>query len=131
MAFGRLPGGELAVSKQRVRRIVVDGALYRWRVRCLDPHWVSVRVWRDGQRVPFADVRIRFDDPCLLSLEMAAVSRDMPERFDELFTCEPVRPEHVARLIRECASQAGTIREFELANGASETAAPTAKPSAH
>ena len=72
-----------------------------WRVRYLDPHWVSVRVWCDGERVPFADVKMRFDDRCLLSMEMAAVSRDMPERFDELFVSEPVRPMHVARLIRE------------------------------
>ena len=106
------------MPKQRVRRIVVDGALYRWRARMVDPDWISVRVWRDGERLPLADVRIRFSDPWLLYPEMLVVARDAPERFDELFAREPVGPGRVADLIRACAGQAGEVREFEVIEGA-------------
>lgn len=113
-----LVGVGSAVPKQRVRRIVVDGALYRWRVRNIDPHWISVRIWSDGERVPFADVRLRFDDPWLLYGEMIVVANHAPERFEELFANEPVGPGRVADLIRQCAGQAGQIRDFEVTDGA-------------
>jgi hypothetical protein len=105
------------VAKHRIRRIAVDGAVYRWRVRMIDPYWVSVRIWRDGERVPSADVRVRFDDPWLLYPEMLLAARHAPERFDELFVREPVRPGRVADLIRACGHHAGSCREFEIIDG--------------
>jgi hypothetical protein len=105
------------VPKQRVRRIVVDGTDYRWRARYVDPNWISVRFWRDGERVPLADVRIRFDDPWVLYPEMLVVAREAPERFDEVFAREPIGPGRVADLIRECAAQPGQGHEFEVTDG--------------
>jgi hypothetical protein len=91
------------VPKQRVRHIVVDGARYGWRVRMVDPHWVSVRIWRDGERVPFAEVRVPFADPWLNYPEMLVVAREAPERFEELFAREPIGPGRIAELIRAAA----------------------------
>jgi hypothetical protein len=76
------------MAGQRVRRIVVDGEVYRWRVRRAGPHWVGVRFWRDGERVPLADVRVRCDDRWLLHPD------------EEVSAREAVRPGEVAELIR-------------------------------
>ncbi|MEU2615334.1 hypothetical protein ABZ570_27715 [Micromonospora sp. NPDC007271] len=105
------------MPKQRVRRIVVDGGVYRWRVRPVDPHWLTVRVWRDGERIPLADMRIPFDDPSVNYPEMLVAARHAPERFDELFAREPVGPGHVADLIRLCAGQEWRCRTFEAIDG--------------
>ncbi|SCF31912.1 hypothetical protein GA0074695_5532 [Micromonospora viridifaciens] len=105
------------MPKQRVRRIVVDGEVYRWRVRPVDPHWLTVRVWRDGERTPMADLRIPFDDPWVNYPVMLLAARHAPERFDEVFAREPVGPRHVANLIRVCVSQEWRCRTFEVVDG--------------
>ena len=92
------------MARQRVRRIVVDERIYVWRVRQADESFVSLRLWRDGDRVPIADVRLRFDDPWLRFPEMVYVNSTMPDRFHDLFAPDPVRPHQVAELIRACVS---------------------------
>jgi hypothetical protein len=98
--------GGSAMPKQRVRRIVVDGGAYLWRVRRVDPQWLAVRVWRDGERVPVVDTRIPFDDPWVNYPVMLLAARHAPERLDN-FARDPVSPGQVANLIRECAGQEG------------------------
>jgi hypothetical protein len=105
------------MARQRVRRIVVDERIYVWRVRQADESFVSLRLWRDGDRVPIADVRLRFDDPWLRFPEMVYVYSTMPDRFHDLFAPGPVRPHQVAELIRACVSHAGPGRDFELVGG--------------
>lgn len=111
------------MPKQRVRRIVVDGQVYRWRARPVDPHWIAVRVWRDGARVPLADLRIPFDDPWLNHPVMLLAARQSPERFGELFAAEPVGPRHVADLIRAGAGQDWRCDTFEVVDGRIQPAA--------
>jgi hypothetical protein len=105
------------MTRQRVRRIVVDGRTYRWRVRQTDERVVGLRLWRDGDRVPIADVRIRFDDPWLLFPEMAHIRSGTPDRFRQVFVLDPVRPHQLAELIRACAARAESNRDFELVGG--------------
>jgi hypothetical protein len=109
--------GKATVVRKRVRRIVVDGQTYGWRVWMADENFVSLRLWRDGDRVPIADVRLPFDDPWLLFPEMAHVYSRMPDRFPDRFALDPVRPYQVAELIRACVGHGGPRREFELVNG--------------
>jgi len=90
------------LSRTRVRRIVVDGVVYRWRIRDVDPHWIVARIWRDGERVHFADVRLPFDDPWL-SLPEAARP---PERIEPPARA-PAAPGRIAELIRAWVRQAG------------------------
>lgn len=105
------------MARQRVRRIVVDGQKYGRRVRQTDESFVCLRWWRDGDRVPIADVRIRFDDPWLRFPEMAHVRSVTPDRFPQVFVVDPVRPGQVAELIRACAGRAEAERYFELVDG--------------
>lgn len=105
------------MTRKRVRRIVVDGRAYGWGVRMADENFISLRLWRDGDRVPMADVRLRFADPWLLFSEMAHVYRKTPDRFHEVFAIEPVRPRQIAELIRAYVSYAGPGRDFELIGG--------------
>ena len=105
------------MARQRVRRIVVDERIYVWRVRRADESFVSLRLWRDGDRVPIADVRLRFDDPWLRFPEMVYVNSAMPDRFHDLFASDPVRPHQVAELIRACVSHPDPGRDFELVGG--------------
>src|SRR5262245_24625899 len=105
------------MTRQRVRRIVVDGRTYRWRVRQADDRFVDLRLWRDGDRVAIADVRIRFDDPWLRFPEMAHMLSATPDRFRQAFALDPVRPHQVAELIRACVARAESNRDFELVGG--------------
>ena len=50
------------------------------------------------------DTRIPFDDPWVNYPVMLLAARHAPERLDN-FAREPVSPEQVANLIRECVSQ--------------------------
>jgi len=105
------------MAGQRVRRMVVDGRTYGWRVRRIDERFVSLRLWHDGHRVPIADVRIRCDDPWLRFPEMAQVNSTTPDRFHDVFALDPVRPRQVAELIRAVVSRAEPDREMELVKG--------------
>jgi len=105
------------MARQRVRRIVVDQQTYVWRVRPAGAAFVSLRLWRDGERVPIADVRLRLDDPWLCFPEMAYVNSTMPDRLHDLFALDPVRPHQVAELIRACVSHSQPARDFELIGG--------------
>jgi hypothetical protein len=83
------------------RPILVDGVVYRWRVKRLPadyPGFVELAAWRDGRpRGRAIAVRIRFDDPWLNFGPMVTTPKD---RFTDVWQTAPVTPKHVAAIIR-------------------------------
>jgi len=102
---------------RRIRRITVDGVAYRWSVSPADSHWLTLRLWRDGDRTPLADVRVRFDDPWVHYPEILVAARHAPDRLDELFAREPLRPGRVADLIRAVTAAGGAHTSFTAIDG--------------
>ncbi|MGW2373146.1 hypothetical protein [Kitasatospora sp. NPDC001683] len=87
------------MRSKRARRIHVDGHDYRWVVRLRDTAHVDVRIWLDRPGGPYRPLLAtrRFDNPWL---HYGVLLTAPPERIDEVFRLEPVKPALVADLIR-------------------------------
>jgi hypothetical protein len=87
-----------------LRKIAIDGVVYRWRVQTLDPQHVLLHVvlaTDRGNRSPL-EVRIRFDDPWLnYGLLITATSQQIQQNF----ALEPVTPRQVRAIILSAREQ--------------------------
>jgi hypothetical protein len=94
-----------------LRRIVVDGEPFRWRVSRIDGHWIWLRIWRGEQRPLWAEVRIRCDDGWLLLGDRDADG--------DAGTAAPrsVTPRQVADVVRAALASGGLRRRVELRDG--------------
>ena len=78
------------MATKRPRKIHVDGKDYLWRVSLVDASFVRLRLWREGNRQPWADTVVPFHNPWSYGLYF---HRDGPGNV-------PVMPGRVAILIR-------------------------------
>ena len=81
-----------------LRSITVEGISYRWRVRGLDAHTVTLSVWLAHKASTNQELRVRlpFDDPWL---NYGPIITAPPDRVQEIFVLQPLTPARVRQII--------------------------------
>lgn len=114
------------MAKNKLRKFNLDGVKYLWRAEMIDPQYLLLRVWLDGNAFKnrFVNVRLRFDDPWANfgTLLAAGSSEEASKRISEVFVSRPLTPSMVREIIlaaREAGWKPETRQEqlnFEWAN---------------
>ena len=97
--------------KTKIRSIEVESHTFRWRVAPIDSNYICLRIWKtDQRRIPWTQVRCRFDDPWLHFGEI--ISGD-PERIKKYFQLNPIKPGLVRELILRIVQKSGWSDQIE------------------
>lgn len=91
--------------KKKTRKIEVESHTFQWRVVPIDANHICLRIWKAGQtRIPWTQVRCRFDDPWL---HFGEIITGDPERIKQSFHLGPIKPSLVRELILRVLQESG------------------------